>query len=85
MSLKSAGYQVIPETARISCSIHQDRPNKAKKMFIEKILPYELPSPADITDMREDRRLTIRHAQFDPATPEARLKSIPQPVLAGLS
>lgn len=53
MSVKGAGYRIVPETARISCSIHQDRLNKAKKMLIERILPYELPSPADITDMIE--------------------------------
>jgi hypothetical protein len=54
MSVKGTGYYIIiPETARISCSIHQDRLNKAKTMLIERILPYELPYRAHMTDIIE--------------------------------
>ena len=53
MSVKITGYQVVPGTARISCSIHQDRLTKAKKILIEEILPAELPSPSDITGLIE--------------------------------
>ena len=39
MSVRNNGYKIVPKTARISCSIHQDNLDKAKKTLIEKILP----------------------------------------------
>ena len=37
----------------LSVLADQDRLNKAKTMLIERIFPYEPPSPADLTDMIE--------------------------------
>ena len=51
MTVKSEGYKIVPETARISCSIHQNHLDKAKAILIKEILPYDLPSPANMADM----------------------------------
>ena len=51
MIVKNEGYTIAAETARLSCSIHQDHLNKAKAILIREILPYDLPSPAAVTDM----------------------------------
>lgn len=51
MTAKNEGYKIVPETARLSCSIHQDHLDKAKAILIKEILPCDSPSPAAITEM----------------------------------